>query len=246
MNPLFLVLFFLPLERLSSLFQQEKGRSWGWILFLLLVVALLLLWWLLGPGARRRRRQMGDLPGGKKGSRPAPSAPLQNAAPAPRRPATPAPALSPAPARPAPPVADEPAPAPQKALSDDAAPPGEAAEPATPLPAEPAPTVAPDAPPPQPVALPSAPAPPVEPDNLRRIEGIGPKVAGILQANGIATFAQLADAGVERLQEILSAEGLKFIKPDTWPEQADLAAKGDWNGLEQLQSQLKGGRRIDG
>ena len=70
-------------------------------------------------------------------------------------------------------------------------------------------------------------------------------MAGILTTNGIATFAQLAKASAEQLHEILEAEGLKFMKPDTWPEQAGFAAKGDWDGLQGLQDQLKGGRRIE-
>jgi predicted flap endonuclease-1-like 5' DNA nuclease len=70
-------------------------------------------------------------------------------------------------------------------------------------------------------------------------------VAGILTANGVATFAQLAEASAEQLHEILEAEGLKFMKPDTWPEQAEFAASEDWIGLQNLHGQLKGGRRIE-
>jgi len=90
----------------------------------------------------------------------------------------------------------------------------------------------------------TAPAATLEPDNLRRIEGIGPKIAGILNDNGIITFAQLADTSVIQLQQILTDAGLSRIsKPDTWPEQAQLAAAGDWDDLDQLQDSLKGGRR---
>ena len=97
---------------------------------------------------------------------------------------------------------------------------------------------------PAPTPAPTPTPTPTVPDNLRRIEGIGPKVAGILNGAGIATFAQLADTSVEQLRAILEAEGLKFMKPDTWPEQAALAARGDWDALQNLQEQLKGGRRI--
>ena len=85
---------------------------------------------------------------------------------------------------------------------------------------------------------------PVQPDDLKRIEGIGPKIAGILNENGITTFAQLADTDVSRLQQILEEAGLSRIAhPQTWPEQAQLAAAGDWEKLEHLQDSLKGGRR---
>ena len=81
-----------------------------------------------------------------------------------------------------------------------------------------------------------------EADDLEIIEGIGPKIAGLLKAAGITTFAQLADADLARLQAILSAAKLRLADPTTWAEQARLAANGDWSALETLQNQLKGGR----
>jgi len=84
---------------------------------------------------------------------------------------------------------------------------------------------------------------PPQPDDLEIIEGIGPKIAGLLKAAGITTFAQLAEVDLKRLQEILLAANLRLADPTTWAEQARLAAAGDWAGLETLQNQLKGGRR---
>jgi predicted flap endonuclease-1-like 5' DNA nuclease len=86
-------------------------------------------------------------------------------------------------------------------------------------------------------------APPQAPDDLAIIEGIGPKISSVLQANGIATFAQLASTQTSELQQILLKEGLRLADPATWPEQARLAAAGDWDGLNALQAQLKGGRQ---
>ncbi len=82
-----------------------------------------------------------------------------------------------------------------------------------------------------------------EADDLTRIEGIGPKVAEALQAAGIQTFAQLAEADVESVRQILTQAGLKMMNPEGWIEQAQLAAQGDWQGFEALQAELKGGRR---
>ncbi|MFQ5613063.1 MAG: DUF4332 domain-containing protein [Anaerolineae bacterium] len=82
------------------------------------------------------------------------------------------------------------------------------------------------------------------PDDLTRIEGIGPKISSLLQTAGIATFSQLATTGVDRLQEILDEAGLRLADPGTWPEQAQLAAAGDWGTLDTLQNELKGGRRV--
>lgn len=86
-------------------------------------------------------------------------------------------------------------------------------------------------------------ATPPKPDNLTRIEGIGPKIAGLLQEANIATFDQLAATEVSRLEEILETAALRMIDPTTWPEQASLAASGEWETLEALQDLLKGGRR---
>ena len=94
-------------------------------------------------------------------------------------------------------------------------------------------------------ATPVEPAMPPKPDDLKRIEGIGPKISALLQEAGIRNYAQLAAAGVSRLEEILAEAGLSSLaKPATWPEQASLAAAGDWEALETLQNELKGGRRV--
>lgn len=85
---------------------------------------------------------------------------------------------------------------------------------------------------------------PVIPDDLKIVEGIGPKIEGILHAAGIKTFAQLAAASVSQLEQIVREDaGIRIAFPDTWPEQARLAAAGNWDALETLQEELKGGRR---
>jgi len=89
------------------------------------------------------------------------------------------------------------------------------------------------------------PAPP-EPDDLKVIEGIGPKISSVLQAAGITTFAQLAGASTGQLEQILEEADpnlLRLAKPATWPEQARLAAEGRWEELEKLQDELHGGQQ---
>jgi len=82
-------------------------------------------------------------------------------------------------------------------------------------------------------------------DDLKRVEGIGPKISGLLQEAGIATFAQLAATDVSRIQEILAAAALRGLAdPTTWPEQAKLASEGRWDKLGGLQDELKGGRHV--
>ena len=98
-------------------------------------------------------------------------------------------------------------------------------------------------------AVPPAPAvksAPLMPDDLKIIEGIGPKIASILAAAGITTFAQLGATDVSRLREIIAQAGLTALAdPATWPQQAALAAAGKLDELEVLQGQLKGGRQVD-
>jgi predicted flap endonuclease-1-like 5' DNA nuclease len=81
-------------------------------------------------------------------------------------------------------------------------------------------------------------------DDLIEIEGIGPKSAGVLHKAGITTFSQLAKTDPQQLREILREADMPSINPDTWPEQARLAAKGDWDGLYALRDELVGGRRV--
>ena len=84
---------------------------------------------------------------------------------------------------------------------------------------------------------------PVVPDNLRKIEGIGPKISGILNDAGILTFAQLAASSVTHLNKVVREDaGIRIAYPDTWPQQAQLAADGEWDALTTLQDSLIGGR----
>jgi len=87
------------------------------------------------------------------------------------------------------------------------------------------------------------PAAPAVPDDLTKLEGIGPKVSKVLNNAGISTFAALAKADPGEIQKTLSAAGLQMMNPEGWIEQAALAAKGDWDALQKLQGELKGGRR---
>jgi large subunit ribosomal protein L21 len=83
-----------------------------------------------------------------------------------------------------------------------------------------------------------------EPDDLTRIEGIGPKFAEILLAAGVDSYAKLAAMSEEAITEtIRQGGGRKSASISTWAEQAQLAAAGDWDGLAALQERLSGGRR---
>jgi predicted flap endonuclease-1-like 5' DNA nuclease len=81
------------------------------------------------------------------------------------------------------------------------------------------------------------------PDDLSEIEGIGPKIAALLQEHDIDTFSKLAKSPTGRLEEILAEANLRMFNPATWPDQARLAAEDRWKELEALKQELKGGRR---
>ncbi|WP_075063841.1 DUF4332 domain-containing protein [Ornatilinea apprima] len=91
---------------------------------------------------------------------------------------------------------------------------------------------------------PTAPQTPVTPDNLKQVEGIGPKIEIILNSAGINTFQQLSECNRSELEIILKKAGIRLADPQTWPNQARLAANGEWEQLKSYQATLKGGKVI--
>lgn len=128
---------------------------------------------------------------------------------------------------------------------------------AEPVAAAPAPKAEPVKAAPAPVAEPvkvaapapvkAAPAPVVAAtDDLKKIEGVGPKIAEILNAGNITTFAALAASTPEAIREILTAAGGRFAShnPQTWPMQSGMAAEGKWDELKKWQDESDGGKPI--
>jgi len=81
-------------------------------------------------------------------------------------------------------------------------------------------------------------------DDLKKIEGIGPKAAEALTNAGIDTFAKLAKADPANIKEILTTASsrLAHLEPGTWPQQSQLAADEKWDELKVLQDKLDGGK----
>ncbi|MCL4870390.1 MAG: DUF4332 domain-containing protein [Anaerolineae bacterium] len=226
--PRFLTLLLLLVPFLSGVspYQQAGGFTWQWWYWLcligLLVVGLLLFISLLAgrqapPPPVEPERYPTTLSHTPAPPPPAPAVELEH----------PAPVESETPSVPAPEPTPEPVVEPTAAADPLAAP-----------------TSAPE---PEPMVEPVSFAPePAAVDDLTRIEGIGPKISELLQAAGIGTFAGLAAASPDQLKEILEAAGPQFrlADPISWPEQAGLAAAGDWDRLQTLQDTLKGGREV--
>jgi len=74
-------------------------------------------------------------------------------------------------------------------------------------------------------------------DDLKRIEGIGPKIAELLMNGGICTFRQLSTVEPSHIKALLVKGGNRFAtaEPATWPLQAKLAAEARWAELDELQ-----------
>ncbi len=80
-------------------------------------------------------------------------------------------------------------------------------------------------------------------DDLKKIEGVGPKAAEALVNAGLETFAKIAKADSVKIKDILTdaSSRLAHLVTDTWPKQAGLAANGKWDELKILQDKLDGG-----
>jgi predicted flap endonuclease-1-like 5' DNA nuclease len=88
-----------------------------------------------------------------------------------------------------------------------------------------------------------APVAPKGPDDLKIVEGIGPKMEQALKASGIDTFVKLAAASEDQIRAAIQAAGLSFAPSvPTWARQAQYVVDGDMAGLQAYQEQLTAGR----
>ena len=87
----------------------------------------------------------------------------------------------------------------------------------------------------------------IKQDDLKMIEGVGPKIEGLLKDGGITTWEELANAPTEKVQAILDEAGPRYRmhSPATWAKQAKLAHEAKWEELEAFQDHLDGGREPD-
>lgn len=78
------------------------------------------------------------------------------------------------------------------------------------------------------------------PDDLKVVEGIGPKIELLLKESGIKGLKDLSIVPVENLKEILAKGGARYRlnDPSSWPEQARLLINGEIDKLKTLTSDL--------
>ncbi len=81
-------------------------------------------------------------------------------------------------------------------------------------------------------------------DDLKVVEGIGPKIEGLLKNAGIYSYVTLATTSADGIKDILLAAGDRYRMhdPGTWPRQSSLAAQGRWEELTALKDELNGGK----
>jgi len=81
-------------------------------------------------------------------------------------------------------------------------------------------------------------------DDLKVVEGVGPKIEELLKNAGIYSYVTLATTSPDAIKEILTAAGDRFRmhNPGTWPTQSSLAAQGRWEELNTLKEELDGGK----
>ncbi len=80
-------------------------------------------------------------------------------------------------------------------------------------------------------------------DDLKVIEGVGPKIETLCHGIGIRTWFDMSTTEVSLLRTMLADAGSRFRthNPQTWPQQAALLAAGQWEAFKSLTDQLDSG-----
>lgn len=84
----------------------------------------------------------------------------------------------------------------------------------------------------------------VKQDDLKLVEGIGPKIEGLFHNFDIKTWKALSETTVSKCQEVLESGGdrYKLHDPASWPMQAKMAFEGKWKELSKWQDEHKHGK----
>jgi predicted flap endonuclease-1-like 5' DNA nuclease len=84
----------------------------------------------------------------------------------------------------------------------------------------------------------------VKQDDLKLVEGIGPKIEGLFHNFDIKTWKALSETSVAKCQEVLDSGGDRYQvhDPASWPMQARMAFEGKWKALARWQDEHKRGK----
>jgi len=84
----------------------------------------------------------------------------------------------------------------------------------------------------------------IKQDDLKIVEGIGPKIAGLFHNFDIKTWKALSETSVSKCQEVLNSGGDRYRihDPSSWPMQAKMCYEGKWKDLRKWQDEHKAGK----
>tara|TARA_R110000868_G_scaffold343120_3_gene604179 strand:+ start:52427 stop:52978 length:552 start_codon:yes stop_codon:yes gene_type:complete len=84
----------------------------------------------------------------------------------------------------------------------------------------------------------------IKKDDLKIVEGIGPKIQQLFNSFDIKTWKDLSETAVAKCQEILDSGGARYKihDPASWPMQAKMAYEGKWKELHKWQEEHKRGK----
>ena len=84
----------------------------------------------------------------------------------------------------------------------------------------------------------------IKQDDLKIIEGIGPKIEELFKTSGILSWKALGETSVDRCNKILDKAGERYRihDPGTWPRQSKMAYEGKWQELKDWQDKLDKGK----
>ncbi len=81
-------------------------------------------------------------------------------------------------------------------------------------------------------------------DDLKVVEGIGPKIEEMFHAGGIKTWKELSETAVAKCQEILDGGGERYRvhDPASWPMQSKMCYENKWSELFKWQEEHDHGK----
>ena len=84
----------------------------------------------------------------------------------------------------------------------------------------------------------------IKQDDLKIVEGIGPKIEGLFHNYNIKTWKDLSNITVSKCREVLDSGGEKYRlhDPASWPMQARMCYEGKWKDLYRWQEEHKHGK----
>ena len=84
----------------------------------------------------------------------------------------------------------------------------------------------------------------VQKDDLKIVEGIGPKIQELFHNFDIKTWKALSETSANKCQEVLDSGGKRYRihDPASWPMQAKMAHEGHWQQLHEWQEKHRAGK----